>query len=141
MPHISVSSINMEGEQPNLKREEFDSMTIEVETPDGILYYTICENNEQLPIKVISTFGKAGTVLASWAYALDAMVSILLERKVPITEIIEKLTHISHSKPIRTETGVRVGSGPEGMAVALMEYRRQKFKRLQSAFDGPFLDG
>lgn len=106
-------------------------MTIEVNTPDGVLYYTICESNG-VPTKVISTFGKAGTSLAAWAFAMDVLVNMLLEKKADINDIINNLSNISASKSIRTPSGVKVGSGPEGLVIALLEYKRQKFHETHS---------
>ena len=114
-------------------REELPSRTIEVNTPDGVLYYTICESEENIPIKVISTFGKAGSALAAWAQAVDILVNMLLEKKTPISEIIDNLSNITNSRTIKTNVGVRVGSGPEGIVIAFLEYKRQKHKRNQVA--------
>lgn len=111
------------------------SVTVEVNTPEGVLYCTICEDEHGLPVKIISTFGKAGTTLAAWAYALDATINLLLEKKTGVNEIIQILSNISHSKPLKTAHGVRVGSGPEGIVVALLEYKRQKFKQLKASFE------
>jgi hypothetical protein len=119
-----------------MKNESNESMTIEVKTPDGVLYYILCEDEDGQLNKVISIFGKAGTALAAWAFATDCLVNMLLERKVGVNEIIERLSNISNSKPIRTATGVKVGSGPEGLVVALLEYKRQKFRDLKSKFEG-----
>lgn len=106
--------------------DKLDSMTVEVKTPDGVLYYTICEENG-VPVKVISTFGKAGTSLAAWANAVDILVNMLLERKVSIHILIEALSQITANKSMRTPKGIKIGSGPEGLVIALLEYRRQKY--------------
>lgn len=116
-------------------KEEYSSMTVEVITPDGNLYYTICDAEDSTPIKVISVFGKSGTSLAAWAQALDILVNMLLARGTGINDIIEALSNLSNDKVIRDHKGVRVGSGPEGMAVALMEYKRQKYHDLNRKFD------
>lgn len=113
------------------KDEKFDSMTIEVNTPDGVLYYTICES-KYIPdriAKVISTFGKAGTSLAAWAFAVDLLVNMLLENGTDINDIITQLAQISGDKPVKNiNTGAKVGSGPEGLVVAILEYKRQKYR-------------
>lgn len=112
--------------------KELPSITIEVNTPDGVLYYTICEQDDK-PIKVISTFGKSGSALAAWAQAVDLLVNMLLEKDASYNDIIDALSNITNSKPIQTRTGVKVGSGPEGIVVAFLEYRRQKYMRRQVA--------
>ena len=104
-------------------------MTIEVNTPDGVLYYTICEDEDSLPTKVISTFGKAGSALAAWAQATDILINMLLEQRVPVSDIIDNLSNITNNRPLKTRAGVRVGSGPEGVVVAFLEYKRQIHKR------------
>lgn len=115
--------------------EKSPSMTVEVNTPDGVLYYTICEDGDNSPIRVISTFGKAGTTLAAWAYAVDVLTNMLLERGTKIDSLIEGLSQISASKPLRTLEGIKVGSGPEGLVVALLEYKRQKYRELRRTFE------
>lgn len=109
-------------------------MTIEVDTPDGVLYYTIMEEDNQ-PTKVISTFGKTGTSLAAWSFAVDQLVNLLFEKGTKVNEILEVLSSITTEKPKVTLKGVRVGSGPEGLVVALMEYKRQKYRELSASFN------
>ena len=113
-------------------REELPSITIEVNTPDGVLYYTICEKDDY-PTKVISTFGKSGSALAAWAQAVDVLVNMLLEKKTSINDIIDNLSNITNNKPMRTNSGVRVGSGPEGIVIAFLEYKRQRMYRRNNA--------
>lgn len=116
----------------NMKQDEkFDSMTIEVNTPDGIAYYTICHDENNIPIKVISTFGKAGSALAAWAFAVDILVNMLLEQRVDINDIIMNLSQISGNKPMQhLSTGAKVESGPAGLVIAFLEYKRQKYREM-----------
>lgn len=116
-------------------KEGAKSVTVEVDTPDGTLYYTIIEGKNGQPAQVISTFGKTGTSVAAWANAVDQLTNLLLQNDVKINEILEALRHITTGKPIVTLKGVRVGSGPEGLVVAFQEYKRLKFRELQETFN------
>lgn len=130
----------MEGREDTMStkaKEEFRSITVgAIDTPDGKLYYTMCFDEEDNLVKVISTFGKAGSSVAAWAQGLDELVNLLLDKKTPINEIIERLSGITTEKSKKTTDGVRVGSGPEGMVVALMEFKRIMYKQLRERFGG-----
>jgi hypothetical protein len=111
-----------------MSKEKFESMTIEVNTPDGLLYCTICEKDNKI-VKIISTFGKAGNSLAAWSNAVDILVNLLLQQGLDVNDIISELSLISASKPmISPNTGTKVASGPAGIVIALLEYKRQKYQ-------------
>lgn len=118
-------------------KEEYRSITVgAIDTPDGKLYYTMLFDDKDNLVRVISTFGKAGSSVAAWAQGLDQLVNLLLEKNTPINDIIECLSGITTEKSKKTTEGVRVGSGPEGMVVALMEFKRMKFIELREKFGG-----
>lgn len=103
-----------------------ENMTIEVDTPDGTLFFTIMEENG-MPVRVSSQFGKAGTSLAAWAGALDAVVNLALSVGAGLDDIISTLSNINSDRR-RPSRGIPVTSGPNGVVVALMEYKREKYK-------------
>ena len=111
-------------------------MTVEVETPEGVLYYTICDDTEGRPIKVITSIGKAGSALAAWSFALDQVINLALENGVGINELIEKLGGTSNDRRPHIRQGVTVRSGPEGIVTALLEYKRNKFLALRNILGG-----
>lgn len=123
---------------PTRKIEKWSSMTIRIETPNGYLYLTIIEDEKGRPIRLESVLGKAGSGSASWARAVDELINLLLENGVGIDHIIDKLAGISSEKPRRTPSGIYVRSGPDGIAVAFMEYKRQKYKEMKEKFDDDY---
>jgi hypothetical protein len=118
----------MKVEMKEMNKDKFESMTMEIITPDGVLYCTVCELDNK-PVKIISTFGKAGHALASWANAVDLLFNLLFQKGLSINDIISELSTISSIKSTITPvSGVKVSSGPAGIFIALLEYKRQKFQ-------------
>lgn len=112
-----------------MNNEKYVSMTMEVNTPDGVLYCTVCELDNK-PVKIISTFGKVGHSLAAWSSAVDLLVNLLFQNGLTINDIISELSTISPTIKSMTlpGNGIRVSSGPAGIVVALLEYKRQKYQ-------------
>lgn len=105
------------------------SVTIEVETPDGVLYFTVVEDNSGRPCRVISIIGKSGSSLAAWAEAVDQLINLAFSKGAGINDILEALSNISTSKPIRSlRPTLVVKSAPDGIVVALSAYKREKYK-------------
>jgi ribonucleoside-diphosphate reductase alpha chain len=111
----------------------YKSVNYRIETPSGTMHVTIMENAEGNPCRVAINIGKAGTDLNAWAFALSEMISVLLESGLPYAKILEHLSSITSGERPRVAIGsnVSVRSGPEGLWVALMRYRKDKFDELR----------
>lgn len=116
-------------------QEKFNSSTIKVETPDGDMFVTIMENDSGRPCRVHVTIGKAGASIAAWSQAIAEMINSLLVGGKGINDIIVWLSQHTSSKPSRSRD-IPIRSGPDGIVVALMEYRRHKFEAFREKLGG-----
>lgn len=119
--------------QPNIA---YSTKSIKVDTPDGVMFVHIVENEYGTPIQLLINIGKCGTNLAAWADSMARLASALLPVS-GISGIIDMLSGITSSKLIRLGNGEFIRSGPEGLASALLKYtlimqreRNQKSKRI-----------
>jgi ribonucleoside-diphosphate reductase alpha chain len=101
--------------------------TIKKESPLGALYVTINNDDENEPLEVFITAGKAGSDVTSMADAIGRLASILLRVASPVTpherlqEIVAQLKGIGGAR----STGIgpnRVRSLPDAVALAIEEY-------------------
>lgn len=121
-------------EAPKPRIQKWPSMSIRIDSPNGYLYLTILEDDSGRPCKIETIMGKTGTDLAAWARATDQLVNLLLDNGVGINEIVDRLSGIMVEKPKRLPSGIYVKSGPDGIAVAFMEYKREKYKEMKEKF-------
>lgn len=92
-------------------------------TPDGVTNIHVTEAN---PLFIQINIGKAGTSVASWAYALAELTNLALESH-PLASIIDKLKDISTSQSV-IKDGVECRSTAEAVGFALTEYSMLKLK-------------
>lgn len=105
----------------------FNNLTFQVHSPDGLMFVSIMEDTEGKPCAIEIKVGKAGAPLRAWCHCLGRMVTMAFEKGATLSEIIEELS-LQTSDGIRiTSNGMKCRSGPEGVYIALMEYRRDKF--------------
>jgi hypothetical protein len=105
------------------------SVSVRVETPEGTMFVHIVEEND-MPVMVLVNIGKAGTNVAAWGDALARMVTKTLP-KIGVMGAIEELSGITSGKITRLKRGIVCRSGPEGLALALLTYSQEWFKRNQ----------
>lgn len=106
-----------------------NSRTIKVLCPDGKMFVTICEDSEGVPNRIIISIGKTGTALMAWANAAALLSSRLLPF-VGIPGLIQEISNITTSSIRSFGDGIKIRSGPEALAYALMRY--QAVKSLES---------
>ncbi len=90
-------------------------------TPDGEAFVFIAETT---PITVQIFIGKAGTSVASWAWALAEMTNFALEAR-SVDDVIEKLNDITTDRAV-FHNGAECRSTAEALAFSLMEHKRGK---------------
>lgn len=106
------------------QRKPYESVSIEVESPDGDLFLTIIEDEQKQPLAFTITIGKAGTSIAAWGSAFASLMTEALP-KLGINGLIEKLSgNTSGRPPTRTDDGEKVSSSIEAITIALMKYRK-----------------
>lgn len=114
-------------------REEskFDSVTIQVPSPDGTMFVTISEDKDGKPIAVFIHIGKAGAPIAAWSNALARVISVALDKGVTLNDVMAELSSQTSDRVRMTTNGEAVRSGVEAVWVALMKYQREKFETVR----------
>lgn len=114
--------------------ETLNSIVTKVRSPDGTIFVNVMEKDGE-PYQVILNIGKAGSNVAAWAQALGSMISVALQNKVPLEKILTELSSLTSSgTPRSIETPIK--SGPEGVYVGLLHYRRQRFEDMKKELAG-----
>lgn len=104
-----------------------DSWNIRVRTPDGVMYFTIVEDEQGNIEKILSSAGKTGSTLSLYVDAMCNLVSHIISRKLmSLNEIISVLSHYNTASIVYNEGGVPVRSGIGGLIYAIQKYRKQK---------------
>ena len=102
--------------------DALSSVTVKTPSPDGTIYLTISELEDGTPAQVHIMIGKAGSPVMAWAYCVARLISVLLEKGVPLSRIIEETSGVTTDKIMRYGDGVVIRSGSEGISHALMKY-------------------
>ncbi len=116
------------------ENELMHSIVSRVRTPDGTIFVNVVEKEGE-PDSVFLTIGKAGGAVAAWAYALSSIITVALQNGVPLEKILTELSSITSSGTPRM-LGTPIRSGPEGVYVGLMHYRRARFEKMKQELDG-----
>lgn len=95
------------------------SYTMKVKTPDGTMFIHIIGNGK--PSRMMISIGKSGSSIQAWAESVASLVTMCLEKEVPIGAIMNVLNEITTDR-IAYSFGLPVKSGPDGVAHALMLY-------------------
>jgi hypothetical protein len=116
-----------------MAQEKFDSVTMQVPTPDGTMFVTIMESEKGLPVGIQVHIGKAGAPLAAWSNAISRIMTLALDKGATINDLIEELSGQTSDKARMTTNGESVRSGVEGVWVCLIRYKRDKFELVSRA--------
>ena len=117
---------------------KYPGESIRVATPDGHLTVFILENEDGIPFEIQIIIGKSGSALAAWANSTAALCSMLLQTStVKINDLIPILLGQNGDKVSITTEGIKVKSGPDGLAVALLKYQNGKFDKMREALGIP----
>ena len=109
---------------------KFSGLTIQVKSPDGTMFVTINEDENGKPIAIWISIGKAGASVAAWAVSMARILTLALDKGATISELCVELSGQTTDKVRITGDGEYVRSGPEGVFVALMKYKRDKYDEL-----------
>jgi len=93
--------------------------TIKLNTGQGSLYVTINTDESYQPVEVFANIGKSGGDTSALAEAIGRLISIGLQKGVPVEELSHTLIGITGSRPIWNE-GKLVKSVPDGIGQILL---------------------
>lgn len=100
--------------------------TVKLNTGQGSLYVTINTDNLGAPVEVFANIGKSGGDVAALAEAIGRLISIALQKGVPVEEIAQTLIGITGSRPVWND-GILVKSVPDGIGqLLLQEFGKKK---------------
>lgn len=115
----------------------FPTYSYKVDTPDGMMFVQILEDDQRRPFQILIMIGKAGSSLNAWSDAVARLVSRLLPA-AGVHGAIEELSNITSDRPMRRlARGETIHSAPEGIAYALLKYTQEKFKHAQAGYTRP----
>lgn len=106
----------------------FKMSAYQVRTPDGEMFVIIMEDDNAKPCGIEVKIGKVGGPLGAWAHSFSRIITLAIEHGVTINDLIEELSsQTSDSARTITHNNIPCRSGPEGVCIALMHYRSDKF--------------
>lgn len=113
--------------------QTFNSVQMKVRTPDGTMFVNVMEDANGKPFQVIITIGKNGSSPAAWAQALASIITAALQSGTKMETILTELSQISTDREVGTTIHSKCTSGPMGVWQALVRYRNQRFKELETS--------
>lgn len=115
----------MDKNNPNMLPSE----VIRVRTPQGTLFAIVVENHDGTINNFQLTIGKAGNDVAVWANAVAGLMNLVIQKGGTLEDLLTTLSGITSSRVARS-IGSTCRSGPEGVWMALLRYKRGKFEQL-----------
>jgi hypothetical protein len=101
---------------------------MKVDTPEGGMFVNVMEDSNGRPVGIQLIIGKAGHTLSAWAITTSALLTGVLERGGSINDIITMLSSQKTEKTKVNKNGITCSSGPEGIYIALLRYKREKYQ-------------
>jgi ribonucleoside-diphosphate reductase alpha chain len=119
--------------QRRAKRSRPDHLrgtTIRKETPLGVMFVNITEDDKGQPFEVFLTLGKAGGSAMADAEAMGRMISLALRSGIPMMEIHKQLRGISSDRAVGLGPN-KVLSVPDAIGIAIEEWHRNRITGVQ----------
>jgi ribonucleoside-diphosphate reductase alpha chain len=139
-----------ESEAENLQRRakrarpnSLRGTTYRIETPLGVMFVNITEDEKGQPFEVFITLGKAGGSAMADAEAMGRLISLSLRSGIPLMEIHRQLRGISSDRAVGLGPN-KVLSVPDAIGIALEQWNREKQLGVQGellASDSPSKKG
>ena len=123
-----VFDVEAENLQRRAKRSRPDRLrgtTIRKETPLGVMFVSINEDEKGQPFEVFINLGKAGGSAMADAEAMGRLISLALRSGIPLTEIHRQMRGISSDRMVGLGPN-KVMSVPDAIGLALEEWMREK---------------
>jgi len=124
----ALFSAEAENSQRRAKRARPEVMrgtTIRKETPLGVMFVNITEDEKGQPFELFLNLGKAGGSAMADAEAIGRLVSLALRSGIPMMEIHRQLRGISSDRAVGLGPN-KVLSMPDAVGIALEQWWRDK---------------
>ncbi|HTE48231.1 MAG TPA: vitamin B12-dependent ribonucleotide reductase [Gemmatimonadaceae bacterium] len=126
-----------ESEAENLQRrakrsrpDKLRGTTIRKETPLGVMFVNITEDEKGQPFEVFLTLGKAGGSAMADAEAMGRLISLALRSGIPMMQIHKQLRGISSDRAVGLGPH-KVLSLPDAIGIAIEEWTRDRVTGVQ----------
>jgi ribonucleoside-diphosphate reductase alpha chain len=124
----TIYELEAETLQRRLKRSRPDVLrgtTIRKETPLGVMFVNITEDEKGQPFEVFLNLGKAGGSAMADAEAIGRLISLALRSGISLKEIHRQLRGIASDRVVGLGPN-KVLSVPDAIAIALEDWGKQK---------------
>jgi ribonucleoside-diphosphate reductase alpha chain len=124
----SLYDAEAENLQRRAKRSRPDVLrgtTIRKETPLGVMFVNVTEDEKGQPFEVFINLGKAGGSAMADAEAMGRLISLALRSGIPLMEVHKQLRGISSDRAVGLGAS-KVLSVPDAVGLALEEWWRVK---------------
>ena len=122
---FDVEAENLQRRQKRARPDLLRGTTIRKETPLGVMFVNITEDEKGQPFEVFISLGKAGGSAMADAEALGRLISLSLRSGIPLTSIHRQLRGISSDRAVGLGPN-KVLSMPDAVGLAIEEWNRAK---------------
>jgi ribonucleoside-diphosphate reductase alpha chain len=116
---------NLQRRAKRSRPDKLRSTSIRKETPLGVMFVHITEDDRGQPFEVFVTLGKAGGAAMADAEAVGRLISLALRSGIPLMQIHRQLRGISSDRAVGLGPN-KVLSMPDAIGLALEEWFRDK---------------
>jgi ribonucleoside-diphosphate reductase alpha chain len=122
---FDVEAENLQRRAKRSRPEKLRGTTIRKETPLGVMFVNITEDDRGQPFEVFITLGKAGGSAMADAEAIGRLISLALRSGIPLQSVHKQLRGISSDRAVGLGAN-KVLSVPDAIGIALEEWWRDK---------------
>jgi ribonucleoside-diphosphate reductase alpha chain len=131
-----VEAENLQRRAKRSRPDKLRGTTIRKETPLGVMFVNITEDDKGQPFEVFLTLGKAGGSAMADAEAMGRLISLALRSGIPIMEIHRQLRGISSDRAVGLGPN-KVLSVPDAIGIAIEEWHRDRVTGVQQELMPP----
>ncbi|MBI1810010.1 MAG: vitamin B12-dependent ribonucleotide reductase [Gemmatimonadetes bacterium] len=116
---------NLQRRQKRARPDLLRGTTIRKQTPLGVMFVNVTEDDKGQPFEVFINLGKAGGSAMADAEALGRLISLSLRSGIPMSEIHRQLRGISSDRAVGLGPN-KIMSVPDAVGLAIEEWQRAK---------------
>jgi len=131
-----VEAENLQRRAKRSRPDKLRGTTIRKETPLGVMFVNITEDEKGQPFEVFVNLGKAGGSAMADTEAMGRLISLALRSGIPITEVHRQLRGISSDRAVGLGPN-KVLSVPDAIGIAIEEWHRDRVTGVQQELMPP----
>src|SRR4029077_1500106 len=125
-----VEAENLQRRAKRSRPDKLRGTTIRKETPLGVMFVNITEDEKGQPFEVFLTLGKAGGSAMADAEAMGRLISLALRSGIPLPEVHKQLRGISSDRAVGLGPN-KVLSVPDAIGIAIQEWHQSRVSGVQ----------